>query len=80
MQYMKYIVVEDYMGNEAPIIFSSSFNHDEIAKKIGLKVISAGCFKLEDVLSCYGTSTTLGISSRGKVDADLIKRQTSFDM
>lgn len=81
---MKYIIFEDEVGNEYPVIFGDTINHKDMAKKIELKVISAGAMRFDDCLSedfkiyCYGESQTLGIRGRGEIDTQIIKRFMSM--
>lgn len=82
---MKYIVMEqDTDGKETIIIFDESINHDCMAEAVGRiknqtwgnwhrvwrHPIAAG---FTDGVKCWGMSETLVLSSRGDVDAALIK-------
>jgi len=61
---MKYIIVEEFAGHEAPVIFDECLSHRNVAKGLG-EVISAGFVAIDgDDIICCGTSTTLGIKSR----------------
>ena len=71
---MKYVVFSDLFV----IVFSATENHDDVARRIGKKPVSAGFVNLHDgELSTSGHSFTLGIDSRAE-DAELIRRQLSF--
>ena len=65
----KYIIVQK--GSlEEPIIFSPLISHEEMARKINAKVVSAGFINFR--LECWGKSETLDIESREK-DTELIR-------
>lgn len=76
----KYIVV--IMGDsqfETPIMFPDYVTHDEVYRKIGGTLVSAGFFTTgftqasgDYDVSAFGSSTSLGIGSRPE-DAALIK-------
>ena len=83
---MKYIVTEDYDGNEEIFLFSKDINHDAMAEFLGyiknqthgnwIRVhrtpVSAGFVR--NALECYGSSETLGLNSRPQ-DTALLKSQ-----
>jgi hypothetical protein len=71
----KYIVYKSG-GLEDIMVFSELLNHSEAARAVGREnVISAGFMHVEPdgeyelKCSCYGSSTTLDLQSRGEVDA-----------
>jgi len=65
---LKYIVVEGALSDEI-IIFSNVILHADIAKKLGVEVISAGFIKKD--WTCYGESVSLSIKSRPTEDTEL---------
>lgn len=83
MMEFKYVVMIDQSGKESIHIFPKSFNHDCMAEAIGaikdtlkggwnrlrLKPISAG---FTDLRYYYGFSESLGLSSRGNLDINLL--------
>jgi hypothetical protein len=42
-------------------------------------VVSAGFCNLDDPIGCYGKSVSLNLTSRGEVDAELIRRAGMID-
>ena len=76
---LKYIIVEN-TGIENAIVFNSILSHEDVGGRFRLNrtVISAGfCYlpdELNEHVSTYGKSTTLGIESREE-DAEIIQRQ-----
>lgn len=83
---MKYIVIETDDSHKAPILFPDYIEHVEVARNLtkGQSLISAGFCRVyanpteEDpvdfVVSCYGTSYSLGISPK-EGDDTLIKTE-----
>ena len=74
--YSKYIIVKE-AGHEIAILFDSLLNHDVVAE--GLAVVSAGQFSTYIMkngveVTAFGDSTTLELSSRKEVDAEIIKK------
>lgn len=70
---LKYIIVgEEHLP--LAIVFNPILSHAEVAG--GKKVLSAGfCYMHNDLnpeASAWGRSVTLGIESRGKIDAEII--------
>lgn len=63
---MKYIIFEDFAGEQTPIIFPSRIRHDEMREQMPYaKVLSAGEIYLENqVFFCQGKSQELGVQSR----------------
>ncbi len=73
--YMKYIVA-DRFGMETPFLFPSHLQHNEVAKALGIEVISAGIVTFTSKgLKCRGESITLGVYSRPEEDSELINRE-----
>jgi hypothetical protein len=68
----KYIVLE----HSGPVLFSELLTHAEVARRIGGTVLGAGfCYLGHDSkYYCYGESTSLKITSRGKIDTDKLNR------
>ena len=72
MQNLKYIVAK-VEGLEQIVIFSPTFVHSEMARKVGGPVLGAG-FVHWEAQECYGQSISLGIESREE-DTNLLKRR-----
>jgi len=72
---MKYIIFEDFGGQETPIIFPKRIRHDELRRVIPyVEVISAGHIRLlQDGIECYGDSKALNSQSRVE-DKQLIEK------
>ena len=70
----KYIIFEDN-GLEDIIVFSGLQKHDSIARRLGLRPISAGFFVIDadGIPKCYGESTSLKLESREE-DTKIAKR------
>jgi hypothetical protein len=80
-EYLKYVVIDNAMGVEVPIIFSHLEQHDHF---LGWHVISAGfvtIYPMDDFLfaGCFGESVSLKIKSRGIEDEKLITRMMNND-
>lgn len=77
MDSMKYIIYDNGMYS-APVIFPSSEDHAEFARRLGIKqedVLSAGMVDLRDGdLFAYGKSHSLDVGSRSTADTRLINR------
>jgi hypothetical protein len=71
---MKYIVFEDFGGQETPVIFPKRIRHDELRRVIPyVKVISAGHIRLTPTgMECHGRSKALNAESRAE-DKELIE-------
>lgn len=79
----KYIIMNDGML-DIPVIFSELISHRDAyrglkdavnspaASRETPKVVGAGRITLYPKVECYGDSHTLGVVSRGQVDADVI--------
>ncbi len=63
---MKYIIFEDFAGEQTPIIFPARIRHDEMREQMPYaKVLSAGEIHLENQeFLCQGKSQELGVQSR----------------
>lgn len=60
----KYIIFDGPTGEE-PILFPPWINHDDMARKMGRKAISAGFVKMaDDDVTCYGKSLSLNLRAR----------------
>ncbi|MBQ7618079.1 MAG: hypothetical protein IJS50_04315 [Desulfovibrio sp.] len=72
---MKYLVVEDFAGQEVPFIFPRRVDHTDIREQLPYgKVTSAGFVELgPEGFICYGGNNELGLQARPKLDAELIK-------
>lgn len=76
----KYIIVSDNTGMEQIVIFSQFMNHNDVARGIHGKVISAGFIAISSdndgpVIICYGRSESLNIDSRPDEDVLIAKEQ-----
>lgn len=79
----KYVIVQGQFGLEHVTMCDEVMTHAQLAGHS--KVISAGFVDIDGAIDagiypdlsvhCYGESLSLGIKSRGKVDADLIERR-----
>lgn len=81
----KYIVVEN-AHIEYAVIFSPLMAHDKMApfdkstvKGAGFVTITASNQPGKVAIQCYGKSVTLGVASRGKVDAMWIAKSLYLD-
>lgn len=79
---MKYIVT-NYDGTESIHLFPSLHRHDEMAKNLLGKPISAGAVLAINngsgfILKCFGESTTLGIKSREEDTTLLVEHLECF--
>lgn len=75
MNQAKYIVYEDRVGMEVPIIFDNVIGHDVVACNFNVvnKVVGAGFVRFDEGgATCGGESTSLGIGSRKEEDSELI--------
>ena len=74
---LKYIIIEN-TGIENAVVFNSILSHADVGFRYARTVISAGFCTLPDKLnnhvSVWGKSTTLGIESREE-DAAIIQKQ-----
>lgn len=74
MNQMKYIIVDNGLCEEV-VIFAKTFQHVDIAGRIGGRVVSAGFVTLLDgKMECYGKSISLDIPSREKIDTKVVNR------
>lgn len=76
---LKYVIVKN--GNlELPIVFSDALTHSIVSNGCGEAVSAGECaiFIGENnqiETDCYGKSVTLGVVSRNKIDAKIIKKE-----
>ncbi|NCC23571.1 MAG: hypothetical protein EOM25_00025 [Deltaproteobacteria bacterium] len=63
---MKYIVFEDFSGQELPVLFPDRIGHGEMRAQIPYsKIISAGFVEInKSRISCSGGSKSLGVEFR----------------
>ncbi len=63
---MKYLIFEDFSGNEVPIIFPERILHEEMREQIPYaKVLAGGYVYLkEGEFVCRGRATELNVGSR----------------
>ncbi|MCR4666553.1 MAG: hypothetical protein K5657_04580 [Desulfovibrio sp.] len=71
---MKYIIVEDFSGQEVPFIFPRRVDHTDMREQLPYgKVLSAGIVELgPDGFLCQGGNTELGVLARPEKDAAII--------
>jgi hypothetical protein len=77
MLQLKYII-HNIAGYPEPVIFGPGYQHDMMARLIGVKdnVVSAGFLQITTKgVRCYGESLSLGVSSRPIEDSELINAQ-----
>ena len=67
---MKYIIYDD---NQV-FIFDQSWSHQNVVFNLNLEnILSAGMIDIRDnIITCWGESTTLDIKSRKSVDTNII--------
>ncbi|MBO4369401.1 MAG: hypothetical protein J5803_04810 [Desulfovibrio sp.] len=72
---MKYIIVEDFSGQEVPFIFPRRVDHTDMREQLPYgKVTSAGFVELgAEGFQCSGGNTELGVVARPQVDAAILK-------
>ncbi len=65
---MKYLIFEDFSGNEVPIIFPERILHEEMREQIPYaKVLAGGYIYLrEGKFVCKGQARDLGVRAREK--------------
>ena len=74
----KYVIAKEG-GLEQPIIFPTTMNHSDIVVRRAT-IVSAGFVDFYAVEGCKlhfktrGSSTTLGLRSRGEIDDDIFRR------
>ena len=76
---LKYIIFEAN-GLVHPVLFGNHTSHKQI-NVTGGKPVAAGFVKFDSFgwPHCYGESESLGISSRGQLDEDIIRRAERCD-
>ncbi len=71
---MKYVIFETKGGLFHPVLFSDHTTHSQVRLKKA-KPISAGFVDLGILeVKCWGKSESLGLESRGEVDAEIIRK------
>ena len=69
---MKYIMFEDESGVfNSPVIFPEWIPHIEIARKMGMRVKSAGFVQLEGSPKVYGESVSLKVATADTDNHDI---------
>lgn len=72
----KYIVYNNALAGETPIVFDNIIAHNVIASSLTTNkddIVAAGFVEFDDSGAyCGGESTSLKVKSRGKKDAELI--------
>ena len=68
---MKYIVINK-SGMELAILFPDQVKHSEVVDRDQVKVVAAGFVRQtpDGGAECYGASVSLGVASRGALDAE----------
>lgn len=71
---MKYLICEDFSGQEIPFIFPRRVDHCDMREQLPYgKIVAAGFVELgEDGFHCTGGNNELEVHARGKRDAELI--------
>ena len=71
---MKYIIVEDFSGQEIPFIFPRRVDHTDMREQLPYtKVISAGFVELgKDGFICSGGNNELEVHAREGKDAEVL--------
>lgn len=71
---MKYIIVEDFSGQEVPFIFPRRVDHADMREQLPYgKIVAAGFVELgEGGFSCSGGSNELMLKARPKEDSLVI--------
>lgn len=71
---MKYVIISKD-GMELAILFPDQVQHAEAVDCLKVKPVAAGFLRDGDVDEgvCYGGSVSLGLASRGAVDAEVIQ-------
>ena len=69
----KYIIADLENKKQIAFVFCESLQHDEAARMIGGKIVSAGfCQIIENQYYCYGGSISLDCKSRYNIDSDFL--------
>lgn len=77
----KYIIIDGWAGIAA-ILFPEVLTHKDVFAVFSTMsdCVGAGFYTVKDgVVTCFDKSTSLGILSRGQVDADIIQQQLVGD-
>jgi len=78
---LKYIIIDNGLGDEKPIVFDVNLVHLHVAAPFitdGFIIVAAGFMtqnKKTGYAECWGMSSSLGIHSRDERDSKLIKRK-----
>ena len=78
---LKYIIIDNGIGGEKPIIFDVDLIHLHVAAPYitdGFVIVAAGFMsqnKKTGYAECWGMSSSLGVHSRDKKDSLLIRRK-----
>ncbi|MBQ7738642.1 MAG: hypothetical protein IJT59_03180 [Desulfovibrionaceae bacterium] len=72
---MKYIIVQDFSGQEVPFIFPRRVDHADFRDQLPYgKVVAAGFVQLtKDGFVCTGGDTELNLKAREQIDAEVIR-------
>ena len=72
---MKYIIVEDFSGQEVPFIFPRRVDHSDMREQLPYgKIVSAGYVELgAQGFFCSGGDRELDVRARPEVDAQILK-------
>ncbi|MBR4741471.1 MAG: hypothetical protein IK079_01040 [Desulfovibrio sp.] len=72
---MKYLIVEDFSGQEVPFIFPRRVDHEDMREQLPYgKVVSAGFVELgPDGFICTGGNNDLKLNARPTEDAACLK-------
>lgn len=72
---MKYIIVEDFSGQEVPFIFPRRVDHTDFREQIPYtKVVAAGFVELgKNGFVCTGGDNELNLKARPEIDAGVIR-------
>ncbi|MEO5373439.1 MAG: hypothetical protein H7840_04075 [Alphaproteobacteria bacterium] len=80
---MKYIIA-NWPGTEAVYLFETTIMHAHFARSQGIprdRIVAAGFVgdSADAPLRCHGQSTSLGVTSRGEVDTEILRRRLKGD-
>ncbi len=76
---MKYLIVQDFSGQEVPFIFPRRVDHLDMREQIPYThVVAAGFVEFgPDGFICYGGNAELGVSARPQ-DAGIVQEALRF--
>ncbi len=71
---MKYLIVQDFSGQEVPFIFPRRVDHEDMREQIPYtRVVAAGFVEMgPEGFLCYGGNAELGVSARPQ-DAAIVQ-------